>query len=125
MEIYPTNFLDTYSVDGHVIKYFNFTEIAQGGPEVGTLTIDGKGVGVKGDYFGGPPFFYQGKMFVPRLKKAMLGRYFKICVINLSDRSMKEVGDKEELVLISKVDETLVYFFSDNPNTKFKSIRWN
>jgi hypothetical protein len=125
MEIFPTNFLDTYTVEGHTIKYSNFVEIAQGGPEVGTLSIDGKVLGVKGDYFGGPPSFHQGKMFVPRLNKALLGRYFKICVINLRDRSMKEIGDKEELVLISKVDETSVYFFRENPNTKLKSIRWN
>jgi len=125
MEIFAINFLDTYTEEGYTIKYSNFIEIAQGGPEVGTLTIDGKTVGVKGDYFGGPPFFHQGKMFVPILKKAVLGRHFKICVINLSDRSIKEIGDKEELALISKVDETLVYFFRENPNTKLKSIRWN
>ena len=64
-------------------------------------------------------------MFVPRLNKALLGRDFKLCVINLNDRSMKEIGNKEKLMLISKVDETLVYFFTENPNTKLKSIRWN
>lgn len=124
MEIYPINFLDSYSVDGHSIKYSNFIEIAQGGPEVGTLTIDGKAIGDKEDYFGGPPFFYQGKMFVPRLKKAFLGRYFKISIIDLIDLSMKEIGDKEDLVLINKVDDTTVHFFEDTPNTKIKSVRW-
>jgi len=125
MEIFATNFLDTYSVNGHSIKYSNFIEIAQGGPEVGALAIDGKTIGVKGDYFGGPPAFFKDYIFVPRLNKALLRRYFKICVINLSDRSIKEIGDKEELALISKVDETSVYFFRENPNVKLKSIRWN
>ncbi len=125
MEIFPLNFLDTYEVGGHSIKYSNFIELGQGGAEAATLTIDDKTVGEKGDYFAGPPFFFQGKMFVPQLKKSLLGRHFKICVINLSDRSMKEIGDKEELVLISKVDETSVYFFRENPNMKLKSIRWN
>lgn len=125
MELSPLNFLDTYSVDGHSIQYSNFIEIAQGGPEVGTLSIDRKVVGAKGDYFGGPPFFHQGKMFVPRLKKALFGRHFKICVIDLKKLSIKEVGDKEELVLISKADDNTVYFYEDTPNTKLKSIRWN
>jgi|ERR1041385_2904382 hypothetical protein len=123
MEILPTDFLDTYEVEGHTVKYTNFIEIVQGGPEVATLSIDGKSIGAK-DYFGGPPFFHQGKMFVPRLKKALLGRYFKTCVIDLKNLSMKEIGDKEDLVLISKVDETSVYFFRENPNTKLKSVRW-
>jgi hypothetical protein len=125
MEIYPIDFVDKYSVESHTIEYTGIIEIAQGGPEVGTLTIDGKPVGVKGDYFGGPPAFFKDYMFVPRLNKALLGRYFKICVINLSDQSIKEIGDKEELALISKVDETSVYFFRENPNTKLKSVRWN
>src|SRR4051812_19113807 len=120
MEIFATNFLDTYSVNGHLIKYSNFIEIAQGGPEVGTLAIDGKTIGVNGVYFGGPPAFFNDYMFVPRLNKALLGRYYKICVINLSDRSIKEIGDKEELALISKVDETSVYFFRENPNVNLK-----
>ncbi|HJW29485.1 MAG TPA: hypothetical protein VJ508_09545 [Saprospiraceae bacterium] len=125
MEIFPTNFVDTYEVEGHTIKYSNFIEIAQGGPEVATLTVDGKTIGVKGDYFGGPPVFHQSKMFVPRLNKALLGRYFKICVIDLKNLSMQEVGSKEDLVLISKADDTSVYFYEDTPNTKLKSIRWN
>lgn len=124
MEIYPVNFLDTYSVDGHAIKYSNFIEIAQGGPEVGVLSIDDKTLGTKEDYFGGPPVFYKNYMFVPRLKKSFLARHFKLCVIDLNDRSIKEIGDKEELILLSKVDESSVYFFEDNPNTKLKSIRW-
>lgn len=125
METFSTNFLDIYPVNGHSIKYSGFIEIAQGGPEVAKLTINGKSIGEKEDYFGGPPFFYQDKMFVPKLIKSLLGRHFKICVINLSDLSLKEIGYKEELILISKVDNTTVYFFENTPNTKLKSIRWN
>lgn len=125
MEIFPINFLDSYEIDGHSIRYSDFIEISQGGPEVGTAAIDGKPVGGKGDYFGGPPFLHQGKMFVPRLIRALPGRYFKTCVINLSGRSIKEIGGKEELVLISKVDDSSVYFFRSNPNTKLEVVRWN
>lgn len=123
MEIYATNFLDTYSVDGHTIKYSNFIEIAQGGPEVGILSIDDNVLG-EGDHFGGPPVFYKHYMFVPRLKKSFIGRHFKLCVINLNDLSTKEIGGKEDLILLSQVDDSTVYFFEDNPNATLKSIHW-
>ena len=125
MEIFPINFLESYEAEGRTIKYSSFVEIAQGGPEVGKITIDGKEVGSKGDYFGGPPLFHRGKMFVPRLKKAFLRRHFKICMIDLTNLSMEEIGEQADLVLISKVDDTSVYFYEDTPNTKLKTVRWN
>jgi hypothetical protein len=125
MEIFGTNFLDTYSINGHTIKYSDFIEIAQGGPEVGILSIDGKALVGKGVYFGGPPVFYKNHMFLPRLKKSFLARYFKLCVVDLNDRSIREIGGKEELILLSKVDDNLVYFFEDNPNAKLRSISWS
>ncbi|WP_143165112.1 hypothetical protein [Chryseolinea serpens] len=125
MQIFPTNFPDKYAVEGHTVQYSNFIEIVQGGPEVANLIIDGKMLGGKEDYFGGPPVFFKNYMFVPLLKKSFLRRYFKICVINLTHPSIAEIGDKEVLVLLSRVDETTVFFFEDLSNTKLKSIRWN
>lgn len=75
--------------------------------------------------FGGPPGFFKNYMFVPLLKKPFLRTHFKICVINLTRPSIAEIGDKEILVLINKVDETTVFFFEDLSNTKLKAIRWN
>jgi hypothetical protein len=33
MEIFPTNFPDKYSIEGHTVRYSDFMEIAQGGPK--------------------------------------------------------------------------------------------
>jgi hypothetical protein len=79
---------------------------------------------LEADYFGGPPVFHKNYMFVPRLKKSFFLRYLKLCMINLSDHSMQEIGVKEDLILLSKVDDNTVYFFEDSPNKKLKSIRW-
>lgn len=125
MEIYPLNFLDTYAIEGHLIKYSSFIEICQGGPEVARLSIDGRFLGAERDiYFGGPPVFYKGYMFVPHLKKSFLSRYFKLCVIDLNNLSMKEIGGKEELILLKEVNDNTIYFFRESPNLRLRSINW-
>lgn len=124
MEIFASNFLDNYSVGGHTIRYSNLVEIAQGGPEIGALLIDGKALSTEPTHFGGPPVFYEKFMFVPRLKKSFVGRHFILCVIDLDDRSIKEIGSEEDLILLAKADHSTVYFFDDNPNTRLKSVNW-
>jgi hypothetical protein len=125
MTIYPINFPDTYLESGHTINYSGFMEITQGGPEVGNLFVDSKMVGTKKDYFGGPPAFVRNVMVAPLLKQSFLSKYFKVCVINLDDLSMREIGDKEQLILITKVDGKSIQFFTDLANIELKSIPWN
>src|SRR5690349_9740649 len=124
MKISPINFLDTYDSDGHIVKYSNFKEISQGGPEVGKLTIDGKTIGSNGDYFGGPPFFYEGKMFLPQLKNSLLGSRFHVCIVDLESCRAHTIGEAEELILIFNVDDTSVYFYADEPNKTTRTVPW-
>jgi hypothetical protein len=125
MQISPANFLTKYSQGGHSIQYSDFTEITEGGPEVGLVSIDGKSLGPKGNYFGGPPVFFKNYLFIPQLMKSPSRRYFRLSVVDLSDCSIKEIGENEELILLSKVNDNSVFFFKDIPNGKLNSIRWN
>jgi hypothetical protein len=125
MQISPANFLTKYSEGGHSIQYSDFTEITEGGPEVGLVLIDGRNLGPKGNYFGGPPIFLKNYLFIPQLIKSSLGKHFKLCVVDLNDCSIREIGEKEELILLSKVNDNSVFFFKDIPNGKLKSVRWN
>ena len=123
MEIYPTNFLDSYQVGDHSIKYTDIVEMAQAAPEIGSLVINGVAL-AKDEYFGGPPVFYKGKMFVPHLKRTLFGGPFRLCVIDLNLRTIRDLGGPEQLVLISKVDDDTVSFYRDIPNKTLKTIRW-
>jgi hypothetical protein len=123
MEIFPTNYLAEYLINGYTFKYSNFFEVAQGGPEVGTLSVNDEIVGTR-IFFGGPPVFYEDNLFVPILKKGLLGRRFKICLINLKDRTIKEIGYELDLILLKNVDEKTVFFYADSPNAKISSINW-
>jgi hypothetical protein len=49
--------------------------------------------------------------FVPLLKEFFLGQYFKLCVIDLDNLSMKEIGDKEVLILLKEVNEDTIFLF--------------
>src|ERR1700741_651581 len=104
MDIYPLNYANQYLIDGHQVVYSKFIEVAQGGPEGGIVEIDGKLVGRDGDYFGGPSVFYGGHMFIPQLQTSILGRHFILCVVNLSDRSVRNVGTKRDLILLKNAD---------------------
>jgi|SRR5688572_28140776 hypothetical protein len=122
-QISPANFLSKYIIDGHEIQYFDFKEISEGGPEVATLAIDKNTIG-NGGLFGGPPLFFQGKMFVPAFRKSKPAGHFKLCVIDLKDQSLKEIGSDEKLILIKKVDKDKVSFFGEIPNGKLNSVSW-
>jgi hypothetical protein len=124
MELFPQNFPDTYESLGHFIRYSNLKEIGQGGPEVGNLFIDDKIVGSPPLLFGGPLYIYKHNLFVPCFKKRFISSYFKICVIDLTTQSIKEIGGNERLVLISKVDDDLVFFYRAMPNLDLKSVPW-
>jgi len=74
------------------ITYHSFTEITQGGPEIGILSINGNDIQNK--KFGGPILFDTENIYAPCFVKNFFSVGFRLCEINLETLEAKEVSSK-------------------------------
>lgn len=113
----PINFEYVFKHNSHEIKYDHFKEITQGGPIVGNLFIDGKPVG--GDHlFGGPALFSEKFMFCPKLHVRFFRRGFRISMIDLESLKVTVWGPVLDLILLDRLDNGKVEFFTNLENTE-------
>lgn len=123
MQIFPLNFPSEYRIGKHLIRYLDFFEIGQGGPEIAQIAVDGTIIG-RESYFGGPPFFFQERMFVPRFKRGFRSS-FTLCIVDLDTGKIKDVGADEPIILISHVNEEFVFFYDEIKNVNLRRVRWS
>lgn len=117
MQLFPTNFPAHYSVEGHVVEYRDLREMAQGGPEVGKLFVDGHVVGK--DYeFGGPLIEHHGSVLLPIYRSG----YFYLTQVDLDERVAKVIGPAERLVLVASVFDGAVRYYNDLANTNVRTV---
>src|SRR5688572_13577990 len=119
--VQPFGFKDKFDYSGHSIQYIELSEIGQGGPEVGSLYIDG--VNNFNKFFSVPLIYYNQYMFIPVLQRSLFGSGFKIGIIDLNNLSLKVWGKKENLILFDKVINDVIYYYTDINNTTRKELK--
>jgi hypothetical protein len=117
MLLQPLNFIAHYSFDNIKISYEDLHEIVQGGPEVGTIIINNQNA-FPNLVFGGPLYYFNNAIYLPKY----IGGGFISTSINIHTNEVKSYGNKEGLILIFKVDETGIEYYTDLQNTKIKKL---
>jgi hypothetical protein len=92
-------------------------EIAQGGPEIGTLSINGK-ILSPSLRFGGPAIYKDGTIYVPVFIRRFCISGFRICKINSETLDIEIIGKMKALIFLDKIEDDLIYFFEDLDRTK-------
>ena len=112
----PLGFALKKNIDNYEINYSQIMEIAQGGPEVGKFSINGKQV--SSAFFGGP-ILYKGEfVFVPIFVRKALITGFQLCRIHLKTLKIKRIGGIKDLIFLDKFDNGRIYFYEDLNKTK-------
>ncbi|WP_425237713.1 hypothetical protein [Ulvibacterium sp.] len=119
----PTDFNIEREYKNHTVKYYNMREIAQGSPEIGNVSINGKNLPLR-YFFGGPPLFYEEYMLSPLYVKKFCKTGFVLCRINLKNLSMDFIGNLKDLIFLKEVDlpDKKVYYHRDVNGTTISAI---
>ena len=96
------------------IIYSHLMEISQGGPEVGSLSINGKTV--EGRY-GGPAICKDEYVYIPAHVKKFLRTGFKLTRINVNTLEVEQLSKTQDLIFLDKIDGNRIYFFEDISKT--------
>jgi hypothetical protein len=101
------------------IIYSDLIEICQGGPVIGTLSINGKLI--QSYRFGGP-CLYEGKyIYAPAYIKKFFGTSFKLSKINKNTLKPEFLGEIRDLIYLDKILNHRVYFFEDLDKTIYRN----
>jgi hypothetical protein len=96
------------------ITYFDLLEISQGGPVVGSLSINGKIV--EGRY-GGPAICKDKYIYVPVHVKKFFGTGFKLARINAVTLEVEHMSKTKDLIYLDKIEGNRIIFFEDMSKT--------
>jgi len=92
------------------LTYSRLTEICQGGPEVGHLTING--VKMSG-LFGGPAIIHGHYVYIPLFVNKVIGRGFKLAVIDVSTLEIPKFGPIKSLIFLDRIENKKLLFFEN------------
>ncbi len=96
------------------IEYSNLREISQGGPEVGTLSVNGK---IIEGLYGGPALYKDKYIYMPAFVKKFLGTGFKLVRINLDTLEEEILSKTKDLIFLDKIVGNRIYYFEDISKT--------
>ena len=116
----PIYFDTTKIMEGIKLTYSDLTEISQGGPQVGSMAINGKAVP---GYFGGPGLYGNGYVYVPAYVQKVLGWGFKLSRISVSTLKVDYLGKTRNLIFLDEIEDNRVYFFEDLAKTRRNSFQ--
>lgn len=106
---------DTRKKNGSIeILYSKLMEISQGGPEIGTLSLNN--VEISG-LFGGPAIIDKNYVYIPILVKKFIGNGFKVARINAFNFEIEMFGKIKNLIFLDRVENYRVYFFENMDKT--------
>lgn len=120
MIISPYQFVGNFSSEGAAVDYTETRELGQGGPILGTISINGSPVLYQNGTaeFGGPFVVGSKHIYAPLLS----GFRFLVAMIDIKSRKVIALSDKDEqLILIQKVADNTVFYFNDLSNQNLKS----
>lgn len=117
------NFKDQIDGEGFTIKLNSLVEgICQGGPMIGTLSINGKAY--SNDKFSGPMLEHKGKLYIPKLKKSIFrGIGFELVSIDIKHNTLKSLTGWKSMVLLKEINGTMAIFFTDIDNLNESSCK--
>ncbi len=122
MFLTPLHFELKVDYYNHNIEYHNLREIAQGGPLVGQLSINGIALGGNYNYeFGGPLLCYNKYIIIPFYRRFR----FRLCVIDIDSMQIKVSDFSERLILLKGINDEHVEYFIDLDNTNLKKCSLN
>lgn len=117
----PLQFEIRKEFDGHTISYSDLMEIAQGGPVVGTLSIDGRIVSPE-TRFGGPALYDKGFLYAPAFFRRFFSTGFKLYKIDVKTLEVESIGKLRNLIFLERVEGGLIHFYTDMRKGEVKFI---
>ncbi|MFY0602958.1 MAG: hypothetical protein JXQ93_03345 [Flavobacteriaceae bacterium] len=117
----PWQLVTKKKINNNIIEYFDLMELSQGGPEIGLLCINGKIINKH--RFGGPFLSDNNYIYIPIYIKNFFSSGFKICKLGINDFEVKVISKKEDLIFLDKLDNSILYYFTDRNKVNLKSIK--
>lgn len=106
---------DSTKKNGNIeILYSKLMEISQGGPEIGTLSLNN--VEISG-LFGGPAVIDKNYVYIPILVNKFTGRGFKVARINAFNFEIDIFGKIRNLIFLDRLENNRIYFFENIDKT--------
>jgi hypothetical protein len=96
------------------ITYSDLMEISQGGPVVGSLSINGKLVVGR---YGGPAICKDKYVYVPVHVKKFFGTGFKLARINAATLEVEHMSKTKDLIYLDKIEGNRIIYFEDMSKT--------
>lgn len=87
----PLDFQEKFLFDNWEVSYLDLTEVNQGSPLVGSLSINGQVI-IKEQGFGGPLLYFNRKIYIPVFIRRFCVVGFRLAILNLDDLSIEYIG---------------------------------
>jgi hypothetical protein len=113
----PNDFDEDVLINTTHIVYQNLHEISQGGPVIGTLSINNSII--PDHLFGGPILFENGFIYAPVYVRKFFGSGFKLAIIDVDTLSTKILGNIKSLIFLDKIEDNHVCFFENVDKTQY------
>ena len=108
----PLDFQEKFLFDNWEVSYLDLTEVNQGSPLVGSLSINGQVI-IKEQGFGGPLLYFNRKIYIPVFIRRFCVVGFRLATLNLDDLSIEYIGGIEDLVYLKEIKDNRIYFYTD------------
>lgn len=115
----PIQFTLEKSFNDINVRYSSLQEIAQGGPEVGKLTINNKLV--EGHRFGGPCIIHGKFVYAPVFVRKFFRAGFILSKIHSITLEVITLGRVYNLIYLEKIIDGEIHFFEDLNKTKHQT----
>lgn len=110
----PWNFPSEYNYKDIQVRYLNFREPFQGGPEIAELEINNRIIPRK--LFGGPLLFYNSFIVIPEYMNTFLKKGFRLSFIDINSLKAQSIGDIQVMILLSEIKNNRIYYYTDMEN---------
>jgi len=107
----PLSFSSIKKDEHTQVKLIDLTEICQGGPVIGRLSING--APIKRRRFGGPFYLIGDTIFVPAVIIGMISKGFQLSIINVKTLDINFIGETLDIIWITGIDQNIIKYNID------------
>lgn len=107
----PVDFIASKVIGRYAIQYSDLHEIGQGGPEVGSIFINGNKV--ESYLFGGPFLCQENSIYIPAYLPRLLGWRFKIARLELDTLEVQVMGDFKSVIFLKAIEGDTICYYED------------
>jgi len=113
---------ETHKESGGIkVTYSDLMEIAQGGPEIGKLSINGKSIS---NYrFGGPCLIIDQYVIAPVYQKKFFSSGFRLSKINCVTLEVEIIGKSLNLIFLDRFENGKVHYYESLDKTSLKTSK--